>query len=127
MYLHLDSSRDRSPFIADRAGKALDRNPLKELRVRRAISKAINRALLAERVMEGAAVPTGQLMAEGFFGYAAGMKPERYDLEGARQLLAAAGYPEGFALTIHGPNDRYVNDERVAQSLAGMLTRVPAF
>lgn len=123
MYLHLDSSRDRSPFVTDRAGKALERNPLKDLRVRRAISKAINRALLAERVMEGAAVPTGQLMAEGFFGYAASMRPERYDLEGARQLLAAAGYPEGFALTIHGPNDRYVNDERVAQSLAGMLTR----
>jgi peptide/nickel transport system substrate-binding protein len=123
IYLHLDSNRDRSPFVTDRAGKPLERNPLRDVRVRRAISKAINRPLIVERVMEGAAVPTGQLMAEVFFGYSPRMKPEAYDLDGARKLLAEAGWPEGFGLTIHGPNDRYVNDERVTQSLAGMLTR----
>jgi peptide/nickel transport system substrate-binding protein len=62
-------------------------------------------------------------MADVFFGYTPKLYPEAYDLEGARKLLAEAGWPDGFGLTIHGPNDRYVNDERVAQSLAGMLTR----
>jgi peptide/nickel transport system substrate-binding protein len=123
MYLHLDSARDKSPYVTDKAGRVLDRNPLKDPAVRRAISKAINRPLIVDRVMEGAAAPTGQLMAEGFFGYSPRLKPEPYDLDGARKLLAEAGWPDGFALVLHSPNDRYVNDERVAQSLAGMLTR----
>jgi peptide/nickel transport system substrate-binding protein len=124
MYLHLDTARDRTPFATDKAGKPLDRNPLKDVRVRRAMSKAINRAALVERVMEGAAVATGQLMPQGFFGYTPALKPEPYDPEGARKLLAEAGFPEGFGLTLHAPNNRYVNDEQIAQAIAQMLARV---
>jgi peptide/nickel transport system substrate-binding protein len=124
MYLHLDTNRDRTPFAYDRAGKPLEKNPLKDLRVRRAISKAINRQAIAERVMEGAAVPTGQLMPEGFFGHTPALKVEPYDPEGAKRLLAEAGYPDGFGLTLHGPNDRYVNDDQICQAIAQMLARV---
>ena len=123
MYIHLDSNRDRSPFVTDKAGKPLDKNPLKDVRVRRAISKAINRPALVERVMEGAAVTTGQLMPEGMFGYTSALKPEGYDIDGAKKLLTEAGYPDGFAMTLHAPNDRYVNDEQIAQALAQMLAR----
>jgi len=124
MYLHLDTAREKTPFATDKAGKALDRNPLRDLRVRRAMSKAINRAALVERVMEGAAVSTGQLMPEGFFGFTPALKPEAYDPEGARKLLTEAGYPDGFGLTLHAPNNRYVNDEQIAQAIAQMLARV---
>lgn len=124
MYLHLDTARDRTPFATDKSGKPLDRNPLKDLRVRRAMSKAINRQALVERVMEGAAVATGQLMPQGFFGYVPALRPEPYDPEGARKLLAEAGYPDGFGLTLHAPNNRYMNDEQIAQAVAQMLTRV---
>src|SRR6266478_5953622 len=124
IYLHLDSERDPSPFVTDRDGKPLTKNPLKDSRVRKAISKAINRQALAERVMEGQAVPTGQLLPEGFFGYARNLKVEVYDPEGAKKLLAEAGYPNGFGLTIHSPNNRYVNDAKVAQAVAQMLARV---
>ena len=124
MYLHLDSDRERSPFVTDKAGKPLEKNPLKDLRVRRAISKAINRQALVERVMEGAAVSTGQLMPEGLFGYSSALKPEPYDVEGAKKLLAEAGYPDGFGLTLHAPNNRYVNDEQIAQAIAQLLARV---
>jgi len=123
MYLHLDSSRDRSPFVFDKSGKPLEKNPLRDLRVRKAISKAINRQALVERVMEGAAVVTGQLMPEGMFGHTTTLKPEPYDVDGARKLLAEAGYPDGFAMTLHAPNDRYVNDEQIAQAIAQMLAR----
>jgi len=124
MYLHLDTAREKTPFATDKAGKALDRNPLRDLRVRRAMSKAINRAALVERVMEDAAVSTGQLMPEGFFGFTPALKPEAYDPEGARKLLTEAGYPDGFGLTLHAPNNRYVNDEQIAQAIAQMLARV---
>jgi peptide/nickel transport system substrate-binding protein len=92
--------------------------------VRKAISKAINRQALADRVMEGQAVPTGQLLPEGFFGYTKNLKVEAFDPEAAKKLLAEAGYPDGFGLTIHSPNNRYVNDAKVAQAVAQMLTRV---
>jgi len=123
IYLHMDSEREVSPFVTDRDGKPLAKNPLKDARVRKAISKAINRQALAERVMEGEAVPTGQLLPEGFFGYTRNLKVEAYDPEGAKKLLAEAGYPNGFGLTIHSPNNRYVNDAKVAQAVAQMLTR----
>ena len=124
MYVHMDSARDKSPFVTDKAGRPLERNPLKDARVRRAMSKAINRQALVERVMEGAARATGQLLPEGMFGYSPALKAERYDVEGAKKLLTEAGYPDGFGLTIHAPNNRYVNDEQVAQTIAQMLTRV---
>ncbi|RPI44817.1 MAG: ABC transporter substrate-binding protein [Betaproteobacteria bacterium] len=123
IYLHMDSNRDKSPFVTDKAGKPLDRNPLKDVRVRRAMSKAINRQAIVDRVMEGLAVPAGQLLPEGMYGVTPNLKPEPYDPEGAKKLLAEAGYPDGFGLTIHAPNNRYVNDEQIAQAVAQMLTR----
>lgn len=124
IYLHLDSNRDRSPFVLDNDGNPLVKNPLKDHRVRLAISKAINRQAIVERVMEGAAIPAGQLLPDGFFGVSPNLKPMAYDPEGAKKLLAEAGYPDGFRLTLHSPNDRYVNDEKVAQAVAQMLSRV---
>jgi len=92
--------------------------------VRKAISKAINRPAIVERVMEGVALPAGQLLPEGFFGVSSNLKPEAYDPEGAKKLLAEAGYPNGFGLTLHGPNDRYINDHKICQALGQMLTRI---
>jgi peptide/nickel transport system substrate-binding protein len=124
IFLHLDTDRDHTPFVFDNDGKPLDRNPLKDLRVRKAISKAINRPAIVERVMEGAAIPAGQLLPDGFFAVSPNLPPEPYDPDGAKKLLAEAGYPNGFRITLHGPNDRFVNDEKVEQALAQMLSRV---
>jgi len=120
IYLHLDQFRDDSPFITGTSGK----NPLKDQRVRKAISKAINRPAIVEKVMEGVAIPAGQLLPEGFFGVSAKLKSEKHDPEAAKKLLADAGYPNGFGLTLHGPNDRYINDAKICQAIGQMLTRV---
>jgi len=69
-------------------------------------------------------VAAGDLGPEGYFGTSPDLKPEPFDPDGARRLLAEAGLPGGFALTVHGPNDRYVNDEKVVQALAQMFTRI---
>jgi peptide/nickel transport system substrate-binding protein len=123
IYLHLDHARDDSPFVKAKDGSAI-KNPLKDLRVRRAISKAINRDLIVERVMEGVAIKAGQLLPEGFFGVSKNLEPEAYDPEGAKKLLAEAGFPDGFKLTIHGPNDRYINDAKIAEAVGQMLSRI---
>ena len=124
LFLHMDSFRDQTPFVTDRSGAPLPHNPLRDVRVRRAISKAINRTALTDRLMEGAATPAGQLLADGFFGSSPKLQPDAYDPAAAKQLLTEAGYPTGFALTIYGPNDRYLNDAKVLQAIAPMLTRV---
>ena len=124
IYLHMDSNRDVSPFVTDKAGKPLDRNPLKDPRVRLAISKAINRPAIVDKVMEGEAVMSGQLVPDFLFGSTKNLKVEAFDPAAAKKLLADAGYPDGFGLTIHAPNNRYVNDAKIAQTVAQMLSRI---
>ena len=121
IYLHMDHFRDKTPFAT---GPAEGKNPLRDLRVRQAISKAINRPAIVERVMEGVAIPAGQLLPETFFGVSKTLQPEKYDPEGAKKLLAEAGYPNGFGLTLHSPNGRYINDAKIAQAVGQMLSRV---
>ncbi|MGI9400506.1 MAG: ABC transporter substrate-binding protein [Rhizobiaceae bacterium] len=123
IYLHLDHDRADSPFVKANGGGEID-NPLRKLEVRQAISKAINRPVIVERVMEGIAIEAGQVLPDGFFGVSDNLKPVAYDPEGAKELLAKAGYPDGFELTIHGPNDRYINDAKIAEAIGQMLTRI---
>lgn len=122
IYLTLDSDRETSPFVRARDGGPLA-NPLRNPLVRRALSKAINRAALVERSMEGAALASGDLGPPGYFGASPDLTPEPFDLPGAKKLLEQAGYPQGFAVQINGPNDRYVNDVQVVQAVAQMWTR----
>jgi peptide/nickel transport system substrate-binding protein len=125
IYLAMDRSRrGEVPFVTDNDGKPLENNPFDDLRVRRALSMAINRPALSERIMEGTAQPAGQWLPEGTFGYNPDVRPVAYDPEGAKKLLAEAGFPQGFRLTLHSPNDRYPNDSKSAQALAQMWTRI---
>ena len=121
--LHLDQYRAQPPGVSDLNGKPLSANPFMDLRVRRAMSKAINRQAIAERVMEGLALPAANVVSPGVFGYSA-LKTEAHDPEGAKRLLAEAGYPNGFRVTLAGPNNRYINDEQVLQTVAQLLTRI---
>jgi len=124
IYLYTDSGRDVTPWAFDLAGKKLAKNPFQDVRVRRAISLAINREGLRTQIMDGFASPTGQLMPKGATGYDASIPVDPYDPPAARKLLAEAGYPQGFAVTLHGPNDRYVNDRTIVEAIAQMWTRV---
>jgi len=123
IYIHMDQFRDESPFVTDKNGKPMKKNPLKDVRVRKAISKLINRDAIVSRVMEGLAIPAGQLLPKGFFGVSDNLQPEKFDPKGAKKLLKEAGYPNGFGLTIHGPNNRYINDAKICEVVAQMLTR----
>lgn len=122
MYLHLDHEREQSPFVRGRDGAAIP-NALRDARVRQALSLSIDRRALVARVMDGEGTAAGQLVPEGYFGHVPGLAAPAADLNSARRLLAEAGLPNGFQLTLHAPNDRYPNDEKVAQVLAQMWTR----
>jgi peptide/nickel transport system substrate-binding protein len=123
VFFYLDQYRDDSPFVMAKDGSHLAGNPLKDLRVRRAISLAINRVAIAERLFNGEANPAGNLLPPG--GYGVSDRPvDPYDPEAAKRLLAEAGYVEGFKLTIHAPSDRYPRAEQVVQAVAAMLQRI---
>lgn len=124
IYLYLDTSRSPSPFVTDKAGKVLTKNPLTDPQVRRAISMAINRPGIAARIMEGLAEPTNNMVPPALFGHNPDLKTVKYDPEGAKKLLEKAGYADGFALTLHTPNNRYINDEKITQSIAQNLSRI---
>lgn len=123
MFLFADW-REKSPFVTDKSGNVLAKNPLQDIRVRRALSMAINRDALRDRVMEGLAEPSEALVPAGMSGHNPSLKTVRFDPDGARKLLAEAGYPNGFGLTLHGPNNRFVNDEKITQAIAQMFTRI---
>lgn len=124
IYLHMDSDREKnSPFVTTGDGKPMEANPLRDPRVRKAISKMIDRDAIIARIMEGQGVAAGQLLPETFFGTSKTLKPEKYDPEGAKKLLAEAGYPNGFGITLHAPNNRYINDAAVAQAVAQFMSR----
>jgi peptide/nickel transport system substrate-binding protein len=125
IYVHLNQ-RDNTPppFVTGKDGKPLQGNPFKDARVRKALSMAINRDAIADRVMEKRAVPAAQLLPDVFFGTSKKLKPAKHDPEGAKKLLAEAGYPNGFAMTVHGTNNRYINDDKIAQAIAQFYTRI---
>ena len=120
IYLHFDYIDDAPPGVADTGGK----NPFRDKRVREAISKAIDREAIVARIMGGVAMPAGELLPPMMFGANKDAKAPKVDVEGAKKLLAQAGFPNGFTLVLDTPNDRYVNDAQVAQAVAQMLARV---
>jgi peptide/nickel transport system substrate-binding protein len=123
VYIGMDQGRDESPFITDKDGKAMTANPLKDRRVRLALSKMINRQAIVERVLSGAGEATGQIVPDGMGGHDPALKPVALDPAGAKQLLADAGYPDGFGLTLHSSNNRFPNDSQLAQALGQMFSR----
>ena len=120
LYLALDHDREVSPFAAGPDGK----NPLRDRKVRQAMSMAIARDALIARIMDGQGVPAGQLVPQGFFGWVPGLEAPKADMSAAKKLLAEAGYPDGFTLTYHATNDRYPNDEKVAQAIGQMFSKI---
>ena len=124
VYLAPDAMREASPFVTDRQGKPLLANPLADRRVREALSLAIPRQQIADRLYSGLASPADQFAAPGAEHRIEGSGPLPFDPARARALLAEAGYPQGFRLTLHGPNGFFPSDDNLLQAIAQGLTRI---
>ncbi|MCQ4159080.1 ABC transporter substrate-binding protein [Roseomonas sp. GC11] len=125
IYLQPDFSRQGTvPTVTDNQGRPLEKNPFLDRRVREALDLAIDRQALAARVMEGTAIPTAQWLPEGAASHNPAVRPLPADTATAKRLLAEAGFPEGFRLTLSTPNDRYPGDAKTAQAVAQFWTRI---
>jgi len=123
-YVQVDVQRDDSPFVQGNDGKPLGKNPFKDLRVRKALTLAFDRNGIAKHVMKGDSEVAGQVVPSGFFGYDKNLKAPTQDLAKAKALLAEAGYPNGFRLTLHCSNDRHLNDAKVCEALGQTLAQL---
>ncbi len=124
MLLQPSFNPEPSKFITDASGKPLEKNPLLDVRVRKALSLAINREAIADRILQGGVTVANQWMPDGSIGYNPEIKNIAFDAEQAKALLAEAGYPDGFNLTVHVPTDRYPLAPETIQAVAQFWTRI---
>jgi peptide/nickel transport system substrate-binding protein len=101
------------------------KNPFADKRVRRAMNMAIDREAIKRAVMRGQSVPAGIIAPPFVNGYTRELDTiPKMDLAKATALLKEAGYPDGFSVTLHCPNDRYINDEGICTASTAMLAKI---
>ncbi len=99
------------------------RPEFRDVLVRQAIVHAIDNRAIVQAVMKGSATAAGQQAPKGYVGYAEGLKP-RFSLKRALKMMQKAGYPAGFSCTMIAPNNRYINDEKIAATVVSMLAKI---
>src|SRR3981189_926407 len=119
LFLGMDETRDELLYSNVKA-----KNPFKDIRVREAFYKAVDIELIKNRVMRGLSTPSALMIAPQLFKLSGDFTRPKFDPDGAKKLLAEAGYPDGFEVTMDCPNDRYVNDAAICQAVVGMLARI---
>jgi ABC-type dipeptide transport system, periplasmic component len=121
IFLGMDQARDELLY-----SNVKGKNPFKDKRVRQAFYQAIDIEAIKSQVMRGLSVPTGTTLPNPT---AAGIPADQqqrlpHDVNAAKKLLADAGYPNGFEVTLDCPNNRYINDEKICIAVAGMLAKI---
>jgi len=119
IFLGMDETRDELLYSSVKG-----KNPFKDVRVREAFYKAVDIDLIKTRVMRGLSTPSALMIAPELFKLSKEFTRPKLDPDGAKKLLAEAGYGDGFELTMDCPNDRYVNDGPICQAVVGMLARI---
>jgi peptide/nickel transport system substrate-binding protein len=119
IFIGMDQARDELLY-----SNVKGKNPFKDIRVREAFFKAIDADLIKTRVMRGLSTPSPLMVAPELFSLSKDFTRPKADPDGAKKLLAEAGYPDGFEVTMDCPNDRYVNDAAICQAVVGMLARI---
>ena len=123
MNLQLDQ-REKTPLVRALDGSELDANPFRDLKVRQAIDHAIDRETMVDIVLEGLGKPANQMMPPGFFGSSENIPMPEYNPARAKELLAEAGYADGFEVDLYCTADRLPGDGAICQGLGQMLTQV---
>lgn len=123
MNLQLDQRED-TPMVRAIDGSDLAENPFRDLKVRQAVDYAIDRETMVDIVLEGLGKPANQMMPPGFFGSSESIPMPEYNPAKSKELLADAGYPDGFEVDLFCTADRLPGDAAICQGLGQMLTQV---
>ena len=119
IFLGMDQTRDELLYSSVKG-----KNPFKDVRVLEAFYRAIDIEAIKTRVMRGLSTPSALMIAPQLYALSKDFTRPKYDPDAAKKLLAEAGYPDGFEVTLDCPNDRYVNDAAICQAMVGMLARI---
>ena len=120
IFFGMDQHRDELP-----GSNIKGKNPLKDVKVRRALYQAIDSDNLHRVIMRGLSQPTGTLVSPQVAGWTEAVhKRMPFDPEASKKLLAEAGYPQGFEVDFACPNNRYINDEEICQAVTAMWAKV---
>lgn len=119
IYLQMDQHREDSPYVS-----GVDENPFLDPRVRKAVYLGIDEAAIVEHIMGGFAKAAAQYHPQPVTGHDPSIERPSHNPEKAKQLLEQAGYGDGFTVVLDSPNDRYINDEKIAQAVASSLARI---
>ena len=121
VFIGMDQARDELLYSSVKG-----KNPFKDQRVRQALYQAVDIDTIKNKLMRGQAAPTGATMVSpiGTFNDPALEARRPFDLAAAKQLMTAAGYADGFEVTLDCPNNRYINDEEICKTLASMWARL---
>jgi peptide/nickel transport system substrate-binding protein len=121
VFIGMDQLRDELLYSSVKG-----KNPFKDVRVRKALYQAVDIETIKTKLMRGQSLPTGGITSSPLGAYNDPELDKRlpYDMEGAKKLMADAGYPQGFEVTLDCPNNRYINDEEICQTLASMWARL---
>jgi peptide/nickel transport system substrate-binding protein len=119
IFLNFDVMRDELLYASVKG-----KNPFRDVRVKKAFYQAIDIEAIKSRIMRGSSVPSALMISPLLYARAGEFTRYPYDPEASKKLLADAGYPQGFEITMDCPNDRYVNDEAICAAVVAMLNRV---
>lgn len=120
IFFGMDQFRDELP-----GSNIKGKNPLKDVRVRKALYQAIDINAISRVTLRGLGQSTGALVAPQVAGWTEGVhKRLPFDVAAAQKLLADAGYKDGFEVDFACPNNRYINDEAICQAVTAMWARI---
>jgi len=121
VFIGMDQQRDELLY-----GSVKGKNPFKDVRVRRALYHAVDIETMKTKLMNGQSYPTGGVTPSPLGSYNDPQVETRlpFDLAKAKALMAEAGYADGFEVTLDCPNNRYINDEEICITLAGMWAKI---
>ena len=119
VFIGMDQARDELLYSSVKG-----KNPFKDKRVREALYKAVDIDAIHKATMRGLSKPSGAMTPSPVQTTPEIEKRFAHDPAASKKLLAEAGYPNGFEVTLDCPNNRYVNDEKICQALAAMWTKI---
>lgn len=122
-FLQFELGKETAPGVTDKSGKAIP-NPFRDAKVRKALSMAVDRSVIVDKILSGYGTAAAQFFPNGLAGTSSNLTPQPARYDEAKALLAEAGFPDGFKVVLNGPAGRYPGDGETLQAVAQSWARI---